>query len=601
MNKSLGLLLWLLFAVVIMASFMNSQEMPDKNYEVVLGPQYREARDFRCGLATVVIGNPAFINWSVINREGQVLINGDLGPWGLKEFREFVNDQFKKSDKVCRFYDKYKWTYTYVDKQGKIIKTSRRYEVRDDRLYALVDLAEELAEEEEYLNLYPRRKGKKWGYGSMQLKMAIDFQFDDARPFSEGLAAVKKDKQWGFIGKEGHFIVEPQFEKVEDFAGGLARVRKAGLWGVLNKQGEFLIKPQFEKVEDFVGGMAKVRKAKLWGVVDTEGAVVADCQYEEIGEFAEGMAPVRLNRKWGYINDQGQLAVDCLYQETAPFLNGMAKVRLKGWGVIDRSGKVIVPLKYDYLREFCNGMIAFAQRGFGDKWGFVNEHGKVAIEPIFKSVSNFNHEGVAIVKEKGKLGLIDKKGEKVLETDFGYIALRNYIVSTGATGSVQLDSESPSDERIQEKTRIIIEEISKVLEDLLPIWQYDGKWGFINNRGQIVIDFIYDDVKPFSEGLAAVRLDNKWGYIKKNGEFAIPPQYVDADSFSEGLAAVNMTAGALKSPKYGFINKEGALVIDYEFLKVGRFSEGLAYVNLKAHKLFGSEAILGYIQLKKKE
>ena len=40
---------------------------------------------------------------------------------------------------------------------------------------------------------------------------------------------------------------------------------------------------------------------------------------------------------------------------------------------------------------------------------------------------------------------------------------------------------------------------------------------------------------PFSEGLARVRVDGKWGYINTEGEVVIEPQFDDAGSFSKGV------------------------------------------------------------------
>ncbi|MEW5821006.1 MAG: WG repeat-containing protein [Cyanobacteriota bacterium] len=48
----------------------------------------------------------------------------------------------------------------------------------------------------------------------------------------------------------------------------------------------------------------------------------------------------------------------------------------------------------------------------------------------------------------------------------------------------------------------------------------------------------FDEVKSFSEGLAAVKLDEKWGYIDYQGNTVIKPQFLRAESFSEGLANV---------------------------------------------------------------
>lgn len=42
-----------------------------------------------------------------------------------------------------------------------------------------------------------------------------------------------------------------------------------------------------------------------------------------------------------------------------------------------------------------------------------------------------------------------------------------------------------------------------------------GKWGFVNEKNEPICEFIYDEVRDFSEGIAAVRIDNKWGISMK--------------------------------------------------------------------------------------
>ena len=43
------------------------------------------------------------------------------------------------------------------------------------------------------------------------------------------------------------------------------------------------------------------------------------------------------------------------------------------------------------------------------------------------------------------------------------------------------------------------------------------KWGFMDLSGRQVIPAVFDEVRPFSEGLAVVRLRGKWGFIDKQG------------------------------------------------------------------------------------
>src|SRR3954463_10837627 len=68
---------------------------------------------------------------------------------------------------------------------------------------------------------------------------------------------------------------------------------------------------------------------------------------------------------------------------------------------------------------------------------------------------------------------------------------------------------------------------------LFPIRQ-DGKWGYINRTGEVVIKPQYDDAWDFSEGLAYVRAGMRRGLIDKTGQMVIELQQVDfAGRFSE--------------------------------------------------------------------
>lgn len=53
----------------------------------------------------------------------------------------------------------------------------------------------------------------------------------------------------------------------------------------------------------------------------------------------------------------------------------------------------------------------------------------------------------------------------------------------------------------------------------------EGKWGFANGSGEIVIPLQYRSVVSFSLGMAAVNLDGRLGVIRPDGRYLIQPEY----------------------------------------------------------------------------
>lgn len=141
---------------------------------------------------------------------------------------------------------------------------------------------------------------------------------------------------------------------------------------------------------------------------------------------------------------------------------------------------------------------------------------------------------------------------------------------------------------IDEKGKVIIpaqyNDFGELSEGLIAV--HNGKkWGFIDSAGNVVIDFQFDNPNgitennpKFSEGLACVQITaedgiNRYGFIDKSGKFIIKPKYKHAFDFSNGLAAV------LIGRKYAYINKAGLIAIKPQTYHLGSsFSEGLATI-----------------------
>ncbi|MBR9861422.1 WG repeat-containing protein [bacterium] len=86
-----------------------------------------------------------------------------------------------------------------------------------------------------------RKENNKWGYVDPELNVVIDFQFEDAYPFSEGLACISKNGKRGYINTKGEIIIDCQFETASYFNNGVATVSTSERTFQVNSEGKEII------------------------------------------------------------------------------------------------------------------------------------------------------------------------------------------------------------------------------------------------------------------------------------------------------------------------------------------------------------------------
>ena len=110
------------------------------------------------------------------------------------------------------------------------------------------------------------------------------------------------------------------------------------------------------------------------------------------------------------------------------------------------------------------------------------------------------------------------------------------------------------------------------IPEMYPV-EVDGKWGYINAEGDMVLEPQFDYAYGFKFGLAAVRIDNHWGFMGDDGKMKIEPRFFQVGAFTaDGLALAKTQDGV------GYINRDGDIVIDCQYWKGREFSDGMAIV-----------------------
>ena len=257
----------------------------------------------------------------------------------------------------------------------------------------------------------------KWGFIDKTGKEVTPLQYcvpenalegPEPPAFSEGMVAVRdaETNKMGFVDKTGKEVVPCIYDDAYPFSEGMAAVCEGdwgtGKWGFIDKVGEKVISCKYDYVNNFSEGMAAVREDKYpndkWGFVDKTGKEVVPCQYELAADYIEGMAPVMT----GY--DEG----------------GYAEWGYDNWKFIDKNGKDLSPCKYallvdGYYIHYASQDRLFAVRDAETgKWGFVNNTGKEVIPCKYDDMNEFSN-GIAKATLDGREFYIDKTGKEYIK------------------------------------------------------------------------------------------------------------------------------------------------------------------------------------------
>ena len=336
---------------------------------------------------------------------------------------------------------------------------------------------------------------------------------------------------WGFIDSTGNLVIRARYDEVRAFSEGLALVRSKGRWGYINRTGQPAIPTTFRAAWPFTNGRARTQTDEgKFGFIDRDGNWIITAEYDELSEFSEDLAAFRQGENYGYISTTGAVIIEPQFSKAGPFANGQAIVAKDGqYGIISSTGETVIDFYYDRLKPFSGALARARVEGL---YGYLDATGELIIEPAYRQASDFVN-GVAAVAKANKWGLIDGKGESIMEPIYDQLFSAGEERWIAALGS---------------------------------------EYYLLDNNGDRVINRPFQEIQPFSDGLAAYQLDELWGYLLPDGSTMGVPQYYLAWPFKNGIARVATRFGL------GFINTKGNLLFRPrpQFFELRDFSEGLA-------------------------
>lgn len=341
--------------------------------------------------------------------------------------------------------------------------------------------------------------------------------------YEENVLKVMQNGKYGLIDLDGKVLLSPIYEQISSLKGieNSLIVKQDGLYGLVDNKGKLIINPKYKEIQsldkkDYKCGYIVKSEDDKSGLIDVSGKVILENKYEKIDNI--------YGNNYYVIEEEGKQKV------------------------INQTGETLNINDFNKIMQISNSGIVFEK---DNKYGVVNFEGEIIIKPIYDYLEEIN-TNVYKAKLNEKNGIIDLDESQKLPYEYTniyfdknvqvYIAENEDFTSSIINSNFEIKITGIISEINKEKKYIKVKvnddykyynfnleekNVYDILKDnTLYMSKNNGKYGFIDKKGNVVVDYIYDDAtEQNAYGYAAVKKDGLWGAIDSNGKVIIEPKY----------------------------------------------------------------------------
>ncbi len=295
--------------------------------------------------------------------------------------------------------------------------------------------------------------------------------------------------------------------------------------------------------------------------------------------------PYRKGDKWFFIDRRTKgpyaghaKAFEGEWNKARPFnSSNLAKVfSQEVWSFIDTTGKTVIKTNVEesFDWDYTEGVIALP--GKDDLWGCMDTKGDTILSFQFLGIGKCLGGLIDVAYAEDNHAIFNREGEVVIDSGhYAYLTTHKLnselIVSYGVNIKNEMKYGFIKPDIIV-LTTPIFDDIPSFGDDRALVYM-NGKYGYANQHGEVVIPCIYGEAYPFISGTATVSKNKLSGVIDKNGKNIIPLKFdeLGLKGFQDNIMPFE------QNDKWGVIDSNGKILVKakYESAQLGHYKYGL--------------------------
>lgn len=492
----------------------------DKNGDIVINPEY----------TNIVIPNPEKAVFICYNDENTKVLNQNQE----QIYTEYSNIQPIRLKNIASdlMYEKNVLTY---EQDGKIGLMNLEGEAIAKPIYESI---EGLPYKEG--ELLVKQEGK---YGVINNKgnelvkaeydqIAVDnYTTEDAGYKNAGYIVsntTENGYRYGYIDVNGNVILTPEYNEIsrivdiKDDANVYLITAQNGQYGMF-KNNEQVIKNEYQSIAyNSENGTLTLEKTKRFGVATIDGNIIIPIEFTQIDSTGMYIYATDVDGNIQVYQKDGTKAevdntVYILETENENYKIKIDNAQGSAYSILDKDGNQLTTANYAYIDYLYDNY--FIVSVTGGKVGVINDKEEPIIEIKYDSIEKLEGTNYIVTRlsENNSAQIYDRNLKQLCDMSNAIIDTENnYVKIYNDTETKYFDLEGNE----KQNTEVLG-------NNSIYAKSQDGKWGFVDQSGNVVVDYIYDKATDLnSYGYAGIEQDGKWGVVDAEGKVIVEPTYV---------------------------------------------------------------------------
>ena len=384
-----------------------------------------------------------------------------------------------------------------------------------------------------------------------------------------GCILVKKDGMYGVVDSYGNTVVDIKYNSVksDEFCSETEGYLKTGyivtektksgiIYGYIDYNGEMLVEPKYESItraleyqnEEDIYLIFMERGKK--GVIKNK-KVIINSKYQAINYYdLSDVFIVNKNGKYGFYDSEGDEILKPEFTAYSIAGDYISVKKDENTLLYDLHGNLVNSNNYRSISETGNPSYFIAQ----DEQGYYSIISKdTEIKNNYTNITYAFDNFFVFTTEEGFYGILDLYSGIEVEAEYEFITVLENAKALEARKGTTVDIYSKDIEKVLTMENGIVESVNKdytaifsdteleyinsegkivsnteVYKDY-KLYSYkaeDGKWGYKDANGNVVVDCRYDLVTELNQyGFAGIYQEGKWGVIDATGKVVVVPSY----------------------------------------------------------------------------